>query len=172
MSRTCVSLFLLAVQPEPPSEAALKSVFLLNFAKYVGWPPRAFADEGSPIRVGVLGRDPLGPALDVALKNKRAQGRPLRARRCGRPRDVSDVHLLFVGRQEERRLPELLERLKGEPVLLVGETRAFCRAGGTLSVIVEDGRVVVEANPDAAARADLVLSARLLRIARLVRSEP
>lgn len=167
-----MSLAFLLAQAPPPSEAELKCVFLLNFVKYVEWPPGTFMDESSPVWIGVLGRDPLGPELDDLVRDKRVRGRPLRVRRFGRPKDIFDVHLLFVPKAEEGRLAEVIERVKDGPVLLVGESRAFCRRGGTLSVILEDGRPVVEANPEAAARADLTIDARLLRVSQVIRSVP
>lgn len=167
MSLTC-----LLAQGAPASEAELKSVFLLNFVKYVEWPPRAFMDETSPVWIGVLGRDPLGAELEATLRDKRVRGRPLRVRRFGRPRDIFDVHLLFIPRSEEGRIEEVLARVKDGAVLLVGESRGFCRLGGTLSVIIENGRPVVEANPEAAARADLTIDARLLRVSQVIRGTP
>src|SRR6266481_1548151 len=37
------------------SESQVKSIFLLNFAKYVDWPSNAFATANAPIMIGVLG---------------------------------------------------------------------------------------------------------------------
>src|SRR5262249_24763694 len=49
-----------AQEPESPSlpEYVLKAGFLYNFAKYVEWPPDAFATPDAPISIGVVGTDP------------------------------------------------------------------------------------------------------------------
>lgn len=162
-------------QADAPAEApeyVVKSVFLLNFAKYVQWPPGTFPTSDAPIYVGVLGRDPFGPELDATLKGKRVQGRFLKVRRFGRPRDVRDVHILFVPRGEEERLSEILERIRGQSILIVGEGESFCREGGVLSVLIEKGKPRIEANPDAAARADLTIDAKLLKVATIIRGAP
>lgn len=168
------ALFAVLLQAEaPPLEApeyALKAAFLLNFAKYVEWPSKAFEDPKAPLVVGVLGRDPFGAHLDETLKGKFARGRPVKVRRFGRPRDVRDVHILFVPRGEEDKLSELREL--PESLLLVGEGERFCRAGGVLSILIEEGRPRIEANPDAAARAELTIDAKLLKVARIVRGAP
>lgn len=171
MMRTLLLVLLQADVPAPEvPEYVLKALFLLNFAKYVEWPPGAFENPSAPFFIGVLGRDPFGEVLEATLKGKLARGRPVKIRRFGRPRDVADVHILFVPRAEEDKLPELLER--PGPVLLVGESERFCRLGGALSVLIEEGRPRLEANPRAAARADLTIDAKLLKVASVVRSGP
>jgi hypothetical protein len=151
-------------------EYALKAAFLLNFAKYVEWPAHSFEDPGDPILVAVLGRDPFGPELEAVLKGKVVRGRPLKVRRIGRPSDLGDVHIVFVPRAEERRLADVLARAVPSAMLVVGESKEFCRAGGAISILIENDKPRIEANPDAAARAALKIDAKLLKVAKIVRS--
>jgi len=58
-----------------PSEYELKAAFLFNFAKFVEWPPDAFAQNNSPIVVGILGKnvysaanEDMGRVVDVIVK--------------------------------------------------------------------------------------------------------
>ena len=151
-------------------EYALKAAFLLNFAKYVEWPAASFEDPAAPIVIAVLGRDPFGPELEATLKGRVVKGRPLKIRRIGRPGDIADLHMLFVPRGEERRMPEILARERA--VLLVGESDAFCRSGGALSILIQEGRPRIEANPAAAVRAGLKIDAKLLKVATIIRDAP
>jgi len=57
--------------------AKLKSAYLYNFTKFVKWPETSFRDGEEPIRIAVLGKDPLGPALDKAVRGKKVGSRPL-----------------------------------------------------------------------------------------------
>jgi hypothetical protein len=50
----------------------------------------------------------------------------------------------------------------------VGETTGFSSHGGVAGFFVEQGRVRFEINPDAAKRARLAVSSRLLALARIV----
>ncbi len=66
----------LQAQPAPSREYQVKAVFLFNFLQFVEWPPAAFPDANSPVRIGILGDDPFGPALDEAVKNEAVSKRP------------------------------------------------------------------------------------------------
>src|SRR5437867_1187382 len=58
----------LSAQTAPPKEYQVKAVFLFNFAQFVEWPPAAFADDKSPIVIGILGDDPFGAYLDEVVR--------------------------------------------------------------------------------------------------------
>ena len=58
-----------------------------------------------------------------------------------------------------------------KPVLTVGETDAFMRAGGVIRFYLDDGRVRFEINPDAAARAGVKVSSKLLNLARIYKQQ-
>lgn len=74
----------------------------------------------------------------------------------------------FRRSSESRRLSEIEDRLRGASVLLVGDFPGFAGAGGALQFIIEDNRVRFLINTDAAQRAGLRLSSKLLSVAKLV----
>src|SRR6185436_3590774 len=57
------------------TEYQVKSLFLLNFSKYVDWPPAAFDAAAAPIVIGLLGETNLGEALQSAVAGKIIGGR-------------------------------------------------------------------------------------------------
>ncbi len=53
------------------SEYLIKAGFIYNFAKLVEWPTSAFAQQDSPIVIGILGDDPFGgPSTGLSLTRK------------------------------------------------------------------------------------------------------
>ena len=156
-------------EPRELPEYVLKAGFLFNFAKYVEWPEEAFQGPDAPLVIGVVGRDPFGKDLDRTLAGKTVKGRPIRVARFRSPEDIRDVHILFVPSTEERRLDEVLRRVRSKPTLLVGEDPRFCRDGGTLNILLQQGHPKLQANPEAAARANLTIDAKLLRASTIVR---
>jgi hypothetical protein len=61
-----------------------------------------------------------------------------------------------------------LQAAKGSPVLVVGDSPGFARAGGMIGLIADNGSVLFEINPRAAEESHLKISSKLLALARIV----
>jgi len=162
----------LPAQLKPAGEYELKAAFLFNFAKFVDWPSNTFSDPKDPFSVCVLGTDPFGTALDDVLRGKLIAEHPVSVTRVKRAADIIRCQILFVTAPESRHLPEILVKLRGECVLIIGETDDFASSGGTIQFTLEDNRVRFFINPDAADRAGLKISSKLLALAKIVRDTP
>ena len=81
-------------------------------------------------------------------------------------------HLLFISRSQTERLPEILRRVQGRSVLTVGDSEGSARRGTVISFLIEDETVQFEVNLQAAERAGIKISSRLLRVARIVGKLP
>lgn len=158
-----------ARQPANPTEYQIKAAFLYNFAKFVDWPARAFA--GSPrLNVCIVGQDPFGPVLDDLLADEVLDGRPIRVRRIALEGVAAEAcHILFLPNVERSRTKDILSAVASRPVLTVGEADGFIGDGGVVNFYVETGRVRFEVNLDAAQRAGLSISSKMLRVARVHR---
>jgi hypothetical protein len=146
-------------------EYQLKAAFLLNFARFTEWPASADGPPGRPLTICLLGDDPFGPLLDSTVAGKNANGRPLAVRRLGKSDAPAGCEILFVSK------PDLLRPAAGQPILTVGESSGFARAGGAVGFFLEDNRIRFEINLDVVQRAGLKVSSRLLDLARVVRSQ-
>ena len=159
-------------QGEPPSEYEVKAAFLYNFAKFVEWPASALPSEHSPLVIGILGEDPFGHFLDDVVRGKNVNGHEFRILRSQRLEDLKDCQILFISSSENRHLSELLESLAGKSILLVGETGTFAQLGGTIDFVLQENHVRFKVNVDAAGRARLKISSKLLALAEVVRDDP
>jgi hypothetical protein len=159
-------------QSRPLTESEIKAGFLFNFTKFVEWPPEAFADPGVPIVLGVLGNNPVTELLIETAAGKTVNGRAVIVQQFKEGQDPRTCHILFVSSSQEKRVPKILERLKGSPILTVSETSGFARSGGMINFIVEGNKVRLEINLDATARARLKISAKVIAVGRLVTGEP
>lgn len=154
---------------EGVGEYQVKAAFLYNFSKFVEWPAKAFPAPNSPIRFAVVGEDPFGAELDRALEGKVVGGRPLVLQRFGSATaDLRRCHIVFISSSEARRLPDLLELLRGAPVLTVSEMEPFVRAGGVIRLTEDDRHVRFEINVQAAEQEGLQISSKLLALATVV----
>jgi YfiR/HmsC-like len=155
-------------QSPPLSEYEIKAGFLFNFAKFVDWPPDAFADLNAPIVMGIVGDNPVIELLTETAVGKTVKGRAVVVRRLKEGQDLRGCHILFVSLSEGKHIPQILESLKGSRALTVGETSGFTQSGGMINFFVEGSRVRLEINLDAATRARVRISAKVIAVARLV----
>ena len=150
------------------SEYQVKAAYLFNFLKFVEWPEGAFADPLAPIVIGIVGDDPFEDALPQVVVGKTVQGRDLVIRKYRVGEDLRTSHILFISASEKRRLPQLLAGLRGSNVLTVADFEGFLEEGGMIQLFSENNRVRFAINVDAAVRAKLKLSSKLLSLARVV----
>ncbi len=153
-------------QDTSASEYRVKAAFLYNFAKFVEWPVGA---PSGPIKIGILGKDPFGSTLDNTVKGKTANGRTLVIKRLKRTQDARSCHIVFVSESEKARITEILATIKGAPVLMVGDVERFAHRGGTVNFYLEQNKVRFEINVEAADKAGLKISSKLLSLARIVK---
>ena len=146
-------------------EYQVKGAFLLNFTKFVNWPPQAFKGPGEPIAICVLGQNPFGPALEQAAKETVVGNRRIAVREVSDIQQASQCQIVFLGGSERKRLRKCLESLAGTNVLTVGESEDFLANGGVIAFKLEGDLVRLEISTAAADRAGLHISAKLLSLA-------
>lgn len=152
----------------PSLESQVKSAFVLNFVQFVDWPDAAFKSPDEPITIAVLGADAVEASLAAAVQGKTIRGRKLVVRRAaphGHP-DPAPLHVLVTG--PGVRPADVLKPLANSPVLTVGDADDFTDAGGHVRFYLDDRKVRFEINLAAAGRARLQISAKLLKLARVV----
>ena len=152
-------------QESQPTEYQIKAAFLFNFAKFVEWPPAAFAEATSPMVIGVLGENPFRDDLERTIQGKTINNRPLVIKEFRSPAEATNCHVLFISTSEKQRLPEILKSLHGTSVLTVGETDRFIETGGMINFVAEGNKIRFQINEVAAKSAGLKTSSKLLNLA-------
>jgi hypothetical protein len=149
-------------------EYQLKAVFLFNFAQFVEWPASAFPMPDTPLGICILGQDPFGSYLDETVRGETVASHPLTVRRYRTVDEIKGCHILFVSRQEQGRVAEILDNLKGRSVLTVSDADRFASRGGMIRFVTDHNRIRLRINLEAARAANLTLSSKLLRPAQIV----
>lgn len=160
-----LALSALSAEAQASREYDLKAVFLFNFAQFTEWPPTAFTGENSPLIIGIVGKDPFGAALEDTVRGEKVQGRPLEVQHYARADQINTCHILFISASETRRMEEIVNSLRGKPVLTVADADGPATKGVMVRFVVENNKVHFRINQEAARAANLTLSSRLLRVA-------
>jgi uncharacterized protein DUF4154 len=150
-----------------PDEYRIKAAFLFHFAQLIDWPLEVFQVDNS-LLLCTLGDDSFRGEMESSVEGKTIGSRVLHVRHFSRDDNVAGCHMLFVGRNESQRIPVILAGLKRAPVVTVGETVNFVDHGGVLGFCIEGNKIRFEVNLEAAERAKVKISSRLLLLAKRV----
>lgn len=173
-----------------PGEARVRCLY--NCVEFIEWPAAAFAGADTPVVVGVIGKDPFGADLD-RLQQKTVNGRRLQikrfkgalefrgeetpgrrqtdlpARQARKVAELKSCHILFISSSEKNFMPLILKPLKGASVLTMSDSDGFAREGGMIRFFDDGDRVQMEINLEAANKAGLKISSKLLSLAKVIR---
>lgn len=149
-------------------EYYVKAAFLLNFVKFIQWPPHVFSDTSSSLTICILGNDPFDEALKT-IEDKIVKDNKLVIKRALSIEDIGECQILFICTSEKKKISGILTKIKDRPILTVAETNNFCQSGGVVNFIVVKNKIRFEINADAAKRTGLKISSKLLKLAKIIR---
>jgi hypothetical protein len=151
-------------------EYRVKALFLYNFTQFIEWPIEAFKGTNGPLNICVIGPSPFEKGeLEEVIAGKRIDSHPLAYRVINDPSQSSACHIVFVSSAAAKRTRTMVAEHKQAGLLTVGENPGFAAGGGVVNFLVKDGRVRLEINVGAAEREKLRISAKLLKLAEIVK---
>ncbi len=145
-------------------EYILKTGYLYNFALLTQWPEDM---DRQDFEICFYGHEDIADALSV-LKGKTVDGRPVIIRPVNRVSEVKDCRMLFLAStlEDDSALLKFVRETVGQPILTVTDDERLQDKGPAIFLRPDGSRLVFEVDQDAVARANLVLSSRLLRLAK------
>ncbi len=158
------------LQAQGVSTPELTAAFLFNFVKFTTWPAEALG-EASPIVICVSGNDRVADSLVQLTQDKKAERHPVVVRRTDLDRPLKECHVVYAASLDESRARELVLAVWGYSILTVSDLEDFAEHGGVANFFIDGGRMRFAVNPDAAERARLRISSRLLTLSRIVRDD-
>ena len=141
-------------------EYAVRAAYVFNLTKYVTWPRKR-----DRLVVGVFGEGSIGPVLSQVLEGKMSDGKTIYVTLHPSESELRDCDILYVTKPSAAELRTVLKRAAGQPVLTVGETDGFTRAGGMVGLVRSGDQMQIQVNLASLKAAQLQMSSRLLRLA-------
>jgi hypothetical protein len=142
----------------------VKAEHLYNFARFVEWPDQAFKGPDDPVVIALLGREPLDDYLVQMSQEATIGGRTIRVRRFKTIDDLEPCHVLYVDESRKRSLADILYIIEDWPVLTVSNMKEFSERGGIIYLMDQEDEISFEINADAAEKAHIKISSKLLKL--------
>jgi YfiR/HmsC-like len=153
-----------------PSEYAIKAEFIERFTRFIDWPEDAFSGPGAPFVICVIGDNPFGDYLAHLARDRKIKDRPVWLLEPRKLSELDACHIVFIAASESGRVAAIVARVRGKPILTIGDTPGFAQGGVIINFFLERDLVHFEINLDEARRTGLTFSTKLLKLARVVRS--
>ena len=181
-------LVILVCQPimacaESVQEYELKTAYLYNFALFTLWPQDWSPETGNSMSICTIGQDQFGPALDQ-LQGRKVREKRLIVHRAVSLEEAHTCHVLYIAVSEQENMAKIYETLRNSSVLTVTDFNAalpmrnmisttsdsaeIMPTKGIINMAVENQRLVFEVDTKGARQARLVMSSKLLHLAKRV----
>ena len=153
-------------QAKSVEKQSVFSVLAFNTARFTSWPESVFGDAN--INLCVIGDNVVQESF-LAMENKKIKGKTVRVLNHTRLRNLSECHVLYINGLEKSVLVLVLRGLKDQAILTVGEGVDFIHAGGMVGLEKLEEKVQLNINVQIIKQAKLVVSSRLLSLAKIFR---
>jgi hypothetical protein len=151
-----------------PSAYQLKAALVFHFAQLVDWPSDSLGPGNRPLIFCTVGENTLPGVLEKTVQGKQIGSRSLEVRHLQENDNPKGCHLLFIAGRDKKRAAAILAGLNSAPILTVGETDDFVQRGGMIGFCLLENKIRFDINLNAAQRANLKISSRLLLLAKTV----
>jgi hypothetical protein len=153
-------------------EDEVKAVFILNFAKYVSWPPAALGEtQAAPIRLCLAAATDFIATVKTAIAGESVDGRPLVTATPSTIDEARSCHILYVSKAETSRMRPILDALRTTPILTIVDGPSLKDDGSVIVLVRDQNRVRFDVSRPAASSKGLSISSKLLRLARRVQEQ-
>ncbi len=146
------------------NEYTIKAAFIYNFARFTEWP-----DESNELRVCVYGEDPFGSSIDK-INGKQSNGRTIKVIRTRSIEEVKSCHIAFLNiiPPERRLFARALQEIEGANVLTISDAKGVIDFGVMIGLKIDKNKVAFDVNHTITKASDIEISAKLLRLAKVV----
>ena len=167
----CLAVQVLGQEKQRYSEYEVKAAFIYYFTQFVDWNQGRKLSASDTLYIGILGENRFNGYLEKIIAEKVVKGKPLDLLYADRIDDLKFCHILYIPPQTEKELRRIITQLDGQSILTVGDQDDFTELGGVIGFSLINSKIKFKINQDAAERANLRLSSKLLKLAILVDKE-
>lgn len=167
------ALFLAAgTVPALALEYRVKATYLYKLAEFIEWPDASFASPSAPLEICVVGINPFDAVLATAAWARQIRSHPVVVRHLPEMDDTVACHVMYIAGSPQEPVAEILERVRGKPVLSVTDDANDPGSKGVVHFVLYDNKVRFEIDDALAAQAGLRINARVLGLAVSVNPRP
>ncbi len=160
-----LSLLLLPVGYEARgavSAAEAKAEFVFRIVQFVDWDVKSGDKQ---FEIAVLEDEGFVRVLSKVVRGREIKGLKISIRRIEESADIGEARVVFVPGTNRRTISNFIKGDLRKDLLTLGESEAFLKAGGMVSIVVSRvGKIRLASHRETLERAGLKISSKLMRI--------
>jgi len=157
-------------QSQTAGEDEIKSALIYNFVKFITWPDASFKNPNEPFLICMMTEDRSSNMMKASLKDKEVKGRVINVALSDDVQSLKGCQVFFISSSQNAKAAEVLSKIKSKYLLTIGESDGFAKSGGIIGLYKEGGKLRFEINVEAADRADLKISSKLLSLGTITKN--
>lgn len=146
-------------------EQTVLAALALNIVRFTTWPSDAPMKD--TIDFCVIGDNVIQQSF-AGIDHKPVGAKTLQIINLSRLRNFEECHVLYVSELKQNILLQVFAEIKKRPLLTIGESYDFAAQGGMVGLENVDGKITLHVNLTAAHESNLNISARLLKLAKII----
>lgn len=151
----------------PRSEAEVKSEIVYNVLVFVQW-PAAESGTGQPLQLCLLNAGPMEASL-IQLAGRPVHGQQLSVITItGSNEEIKSCNAIWIDSNNADALLRMASAARQRPLLIISEGSTSIGKGAMVALYPEGGRIALAVNNAASRSSRLMVSSKLLRMARIV----
>ncbi len=160
-------LIIASEQTHPIDKQSVLTALTLNVAQFTQWPDHIFNKTEPILNLCVFGDNVVHQSFE-SMDRKVINNKTVHIINLSRLRKLNRCQLLYISKLKGNQLNSLLTELKQKPILTIGENMEFLKAGGMVALEKINGKIQLTINLAMIKQAELVISSRLLKLAKIV----
>jgi hypothetical protein len=138
-----------------------EALYVFKFCSFVKFP----ADRASgDFVIAVVGAPEFAAQLEKTVAGKSVGTQPIKVKIIAEASEIGTAQMVYVPDAQSKKLPKILEAVRGKPTLVVSKGSGLAQAGSHINIFT-NGDKKFEINRAAAESAGLKFSADLLKLA-------
>lgn len=146
-------------------EQTVMAALALNIVRFTTWPAEAQIKES--IDFCVVGDNVVQQSF-AGIDHKAVGSKTIAVINLSRLRNYEECHVLYISELKQAILLQVFAEIKNRPLLTIGQGYDFAIQGGMIGLENVDGKIALHVNLPVVHEANLTISARLLKLARII----
>ncbi|MBF0572403.1 MAG: YfiR family protein [Desulfamplus sp.] len=166
-----------SAEAQEPSKQEIQAAMIIKFTDFIEWDFKSFGNNSNDFTIAILGKNEyqglFEPFIDRLFYGKQLKiiHYPAIENLYSAIEIVGKIQILIINSSEKKQIKPLLDKLKGKPILTIGDFEGFAQNGGIINFFKKaNNRIGFEINMESKELSGIKISSHLLKLGKIVES--